>query len=320
MQTELIERLESEGYRARVTSSRRVEEIHAIMEARLKDGSLKQKVFDEYKHVLTPSPPKDLPGHKSLIVLATPQPQIRFTFTLDGKRFAAIVPPTYLHGWTIERKIKDIVNDILRPGGYSAVTAFLARKLLAVCSGLAEYGRNNITYIPGLGSFHRISAFYSDMPCEEDAWREPAMLPRCEKCTACAVECPSGAIDTERFLIRAEKCITFHNEQPNNVPFPAWLDPSWHNCLVGCLICQRACPEDRDVIDWVEDGGEFTEEETRFILEFEPEGVDLWTPEGPKPPDGLPAPLAKKLEESDLLGLLEIMPRNLAALHEATVK
>lgn len=320
MQAELIERLEAEGYRARVVSSRRVGEITANIQARLKDGSLKEKVFDEYKHVLTPLPPEDLPGHKSIIVVAAPQPQVRFTFTVDGKPFPAIVPPTYLHGREAERKIKELVNDALRPRGYSAVTAFLARKLLAVCSGLAEYGRNNITYVAGLGSFYRISAFYSDMPCEEEAWREPAMLPRCETCTACAGKCPAAAIDSERFLIRAEKCVTFHNEQPNKVPFPDWLDPSWHNCLVGCMICQRACPEDREVIDWTEDGVEFTEEETRFILDFEPEGAQLWTPEGPKAPEGLPASLAKKLEESDLLGILEILPRNLAALYEATAK
>ena len=320
MQAELIERLESEGYRARVVSSRRVEELKATMEARLKDGTLKQKVFDEYKHVLTPSPPKDLPDHKSLIVIAVPQPQIRFTFTLNGERIPAIVPPTYLHGWTLEGKVKGIVNDALRPGGYSAVTAFLARKLLAVQSGLAEYGKNNITYVAGLGSFHRISAYYSDMPCEDETWREPAMMPSCEACAICVGNCPAGAIDPERFLIRAEKCVTFHNEQPNNVPFPEWLDPSWHNCLVGCLVCQRVCPEDREVIDWTDDGAEFTEEETRFLLDFEPEGKELWTPEGPQTPEGLPASLAAKLEESDLVGLLEVIPRNLKALLEATGK
>jgi len=32
---------------------------------------------------------------------------------------------------------------------------------LAVRGGLATYGRNNVTYVPGMGSFHRLSAFYS---------------------------------------------------------------------------------------------------------------------------------------------------------------
>ncbi len=318
MQAELIEKLEGEGYRARVVASRHVDELRKNIDARLRDGSLKQEVYKVYERVLAPSPPEDLPAHKSVVVIAVPQPQIRFTFTLDGKRFPAIVPPTYLHGWTTEERVRTIVNDALRPGGYRAVTAFLPRKLMAVRSGLAEYGKNNITYVPGLGSFHRISAFYSDMPCAEETWREPVMMERCETCSLCAGKCPADAIDRERFQIRAERCITFHNEQPNDVAFPEWLDPSWHNCLVGCLICQRVCPEDRAVIDWTEDGVEFTEEETHALLDFKPAGSDLWTPEGPSAPEGLPVSLTAKLEESDLVGLLEIIPRNLEALYEAT--
>jgi epoxyqueuosine reductase len=317
VQTELVERLESEGYRARVTSSRRMDELKANIDARLKEGSLKREVYEMYKQPLTASPPAGMPAHRSIIVVAVPQPQVRFTFAVNGRRLAAIVPPTYLHNSAIDAGVRTALDDILRPGGYRAVTASLPRKLLAVRSGLAEYGRNNITYVDGLGSFHRICAFYSDMPCEDETWREPVMMARCEKCAACAVKCPAGAIDPERFLIRAERCITFHNEHPNHVPFPEWLRPSWHHCLVGCMICQRVCPEDCEVAGWIVDGTEFTEEETRFLMEFEPPGNELWTSEAPRIPEGFPASLARKLEESDLLGLLEVMPRNLKALYEA---
>ena len=319
MQSQLIERLRADGCRARVVSSRHIDEIKAGVQAHLRDGALKPEVFDDYGDIFNPSPPADMPDPESLIVVAIPQAQTRFTFNLNGTRFHAVVPPTYLYAPAIERRIKGAIRDILGPGGYRAVNAVLPRKLLAVCSGLASYGRNNITYADGLGSFYRICAYYSDMPCEHDTWREPAMMPRCETCTICADKCPVGAIDPGRFLIRAEKCITYHNERDNNIPFPEWLDPSRHNCLVGCLICQRACPEDRDVIEWTEDGVEFTEDETRFLLDFDPEGMEIWTKQGPKVPEGIPAPLAGKLEESDLLRILEIVPRNLAALYGATV-
>ena len=317
MQADLIEKLESEGYRARVVSSAHVDELWENIQGRLKEGSLKQEVFEMYKQVMVPSPPKDLPNHRSVIVMAVPQPQIRFVFTLEGRRFPAIVPPTYLHGRAVDKRTKDSLDDFLGTRGYRAVTAFLPRKLLAVRSGLAEYGRNNITYVAGLGSFHRIGAFYSDMPCEEETWREPVMMSRCETCTACATGCPMGAIDEDSFPIRAEKCLTFHNEQPHAVAFPGYIDPTWHNCLVGCLICQRACPEDRDVIDWTEDSVSFTEEETRFLLALvPPDSGELWTPEGPRVPDNIPGPLVAKLEEADLIGLLEVIPRNLRALVE----
>lgn len=320
MQAELIEKLQADGYRARVVSILHIGEIKANVRARLSEGSLKPEVFEDYGDIFNPSPPEDLAHPRSLIVVAIPQAQTRFTFNLNGTRFTAVVPPTYLHAPAIERRIKETVNDFLGRGGCSAVGAMLPKKLLAVCSGLARYGKNNITYVDGLGSFYRICAYYSDMPCEHDTWREPVMMPRCETCTMCADSCPAGAIDPGRFLIRAEKCITYHNEQDNKISFPEWLDPSWHNCLVGCLICQRLCPEDSEIRDWTEDGIEFTEDETRFLMSFDPDGVEIWTKEGPKVPEGVPAPLAGKLEESDLLGLLEIIPRNLAALHKATAE
>ena len=67
-------------------------------------------------------------------------------------------------------------------------------KLLAVRSGLAQYGKNNITFIQGLGSFYRLVAFISDLPCAEDNWGEFKSLDDCRNCDACTKACPSGAI------------------------------------------------------------------------------------------------------------------------------
>ena len=127
------------------------------------------------------------------------------------------------------------------------------------------------------------------------------MLESCQNCSACLRHCPVGAITAERFLLHAERCITFHNEKPVDVPFPAWMDPAWHNCLVGCLHCQRVCPENREVWPWVEEGAEFSQEETALLLE----GL---------PFDQLPAATAEKLERLDLDAFVDILPRNLNAL------
>jgi len=54
---------------------------------------------------------------------------------------------------------------------------------------------------------------------------------RCQTCQACLRACPTGAIAVERFLVRAERCVTFRNEKPGSVPFPAWVNPTWQNCL-----------------------------------------------------------------------------------------
>lgn len=53
---------------------------------------------------------------------------------------------------------------------------------------------------------------------------------------ACLIECPTGAIGKDRFLLHAERRLVFHNERPAGVPFPDWIDPAWHNALFGCTI------------------------------------------------------------------------------------
>ena len=126
------------------------------------------------------------------------------------------------------------------------------------------------------------------------------MLERCERCQVCQQSCPSGAISVDRFLLRAERCLTLWNEKPGQIAFPDWLEDSWHNCLVGCLLCQRSCPENRKMQDWYEEGAEFSDQETEMIL------AGAASTE-------LPSTLKEKLERWDLFELLDILPRNLQA-------
>jgi len=51
---------------------------------------------------------------------------------------------------------------------------------------------------------------------------------------------------------------------------------------------------------WIEEGGEFSSQETALLLA------------GPAI-DRLPAETVKKLEQNDLVGLLDVLPRNLRA-------
>ena len=112
-------------------------------------------------------------------------------------------------------------------------------KQLAVRSGLAAYGRNNITYIDGFGSFHQLQAFYTDQPLEVH-WGKLQMYRLCKGCRICLDDCPTGAIRSSDFVIDPARCITLFNEYPD--PLPAWIPASAHNALVGCLRCQLTCP------------------------------------------------------------------------------
>jgi len=237
----------------------------------------------------------------SLIIVAVPEPRMCVTFTWNGKPVPVTVPPTFYPEQQINRQVEDLLAGILRPAGFRVVQAVLPKKLLAVHSGLGTYGRNNLCYVPGMGSFHRLVALCSDLPCPEDDWQEPKVMARCEKCVACLRHCPTGAITSERFLVRAERCLTFHNEKLSDVAFPVWNDPSWHNCLVGCFHCQTICPENRDFLDRVAEGPEFSSEETALLLE---EALH----------DRLPPAILNKLEQFDMMEMLEFLPRNLSVL------
>jgi epoxyqueuosine reductase len=221
------------------------------------------------------------------------------TFERQGRRRSYTVPPTY--DYSVNQYALELLTRTLEPDGYRVAPGTVPLKLLAVRTGLAAYGRNNITYVPGMGSYHRLMAFFSDLPAGEDIWLEPASVERCTTCTACIQACPTKAIAGDRFLLHAERCISFLNEHEGG--FPDWVDPSWHNCVVGCMLCQSICPENRRLTQAVETGPTFAEEETALLLR----GASF---------DRLPTELAQKLESLSLVEYLNVLPRNLKALFD----
>jgi epoxyqueuosine reductase len=242
--------------------------------------------------------PDTLPNAQSIIVVAAPSPQTRVIFTQDGNTVALTVPPTYVGYNRLPQKIEAILTQWLAPQGYHTVRAKLPLKTLAVHSGLCEYGRNNIAYTSGMGSFIQLVAYFSDLPSPGDAWREPVMLERCQKCKSCANNCPTGAIPSDRFLLHAERCLVYFNERPAEYPFPDWVPGSAHNSLIGCMTCQQVCPENKVFVDKFADEVRFSTKETSLLLN----GIayDRLTPE-----------TMKKLERIDMLGDLQLIPRNL---------
>jgi epoxyqueuosine reductase len=233
-----------------------------------------------------------------MIVVAVPRPQTRAIFTWNRQRRPLILPPTYTAYKGITEQIENLLAKILDEKGYRSTGTALPLKLLAVRSGLGQYGRNNLCYVSGMGSFLQLVAVYSDMPCQEDSWQEATMLQSCEKCELCRRACPTGAISSDRFLLLAERCITYHNEKKGDIPFPKWMDASWHNCLEGCMRCQLACPLNKHFIGWIGEEEEFSEEETALLLD----GASR---------DRLPEETIKKLLHLDILDDFGILPRNL---------
>jgi epoxyqueuosine reductase len=290
-------KLEEKGYRGIVLPIEHVAQLKYAIEECLSQGKIDAGLYEKYLTYFEFDVNTRLPRACSIIITAAPQPQRKITFHFNEQTYAVIIPPTYYND--TDNEISNTLQNILNSNDYQLYPAALPLKLLAVYSGMAKYGKNNIAYVEGLGSFVRLKAFLSDMPTGRSDGLEPQVMKECDSCKACLNECPTKAIVPDRFLIHAERCITFFNE--GSEEFPEWINPAWHNSLVGCMKCQLVCPVNKRFIKWVEDGEDFDEVETELILN----GVPL---------DRIPPETAHKLNRGYMLEYLDVLPRNLRAL------
>jgi epoxyqueuosine reductase len=175
----------------------------------------------------------------------------------------------------------------------------LPLKRLGVQGGLSEYGRNNITYVPGMGSNFSLTAFFSDMPCEQDAWRSMVSAKACARCDICIENCPTGAIRKDRFLIDNQICLSAINEMPGD--FPDWLPATAHHTCYDCLRCQESCPMNKGQLDKMEQNIVFSEEDTGMLLEG-------------KPLESFPEEARQKIRMLGMDAWYAAMPRNMKAL------
>jgi epoxyqueuosine reductase len=260
----LIEHLNKSGYQARVVSISHVAEIERMLMGFKESGAITADFYPQLTRYFNFDYKASIPEAKSIIVVASRQPPTRVHFGAQS----VLIPPTYIYRdiWKIQL---NSVTEFLEPQGYKVKRARLPFKTLAVRSGLGKYGRNNVCYIEGIGSFHRLAAFYSDMPCEDENWSESTSMKVCQTCRACAKACPTGCIPENRFLIHAERCLTHFNESAEALP--EWIKPEWHNSMLGCMECQKACPVNKPFLGSTLEAPEsFDDAETQQILKGEP--------------------------------------------------
>jgi epoxyqueuosine reductase len=265
---ELLNKIKEQGWKAGIVPIAHLEELKQAICDRYESGLLGPVFYRDRLNIFSFEPPEHLPDAQSIIIVALPVPQTRITFRWQGLRLGVILPPTYAGYSATTARVQAALACWLRAAGYAAAGARLPLKTLAARSGLAEYGRNNLCYVRGMGSFLQLAASFSDLPCPADPWREPVSLERCKSCSTCLRNCPTGAISWDRFLLRAEDCLTYHNE--SSTEFPDWIQPSWHHCLIGCMRCQSKCPENQAVWEWFDDRIEFSEQETAGFIEGVP--------------------------------------------------
>jgi len=169
---------------------------------------------------------------RSVIVLSRPCPGYHATFTLAEGPLRVPVPPIYGPYALLARDLRQTLQGGALAGSQ---LARLGAPIKSVASrfGLVTYGRNNITYSPGAGSYQQLIGLVCDLELPASGARlrtvgAPQMAPECEGCEACRKACPTGAI--------------------------------------GCLLCQAACPMNRGRLSYADLEPAFTVEETAWLL------------------------------------------------------
>jgi len=208
----------------------------------------------------------------AVVVVAVPRTAWRVSFDLGEARFVAIIPPTYVRYRALFEEVR---QDLAANGLPGAKVEHLVGPLKAVAArlGLVRYGRNNVTYAPGVGSYMQLCGYVTDAQLPTDERELPqarAFLPECDDCRVCRSACPTGAIADDRLLLHAHRCLTYANENPG--VWPGWVPARAHNCLLGCLRCQRACPANPK-LKVADSGVLFSAAETRALLE-NPDALD----------------------------------------------
>lgn len=237
---------------------------------------------------------------KSIIIMALYHPMstdVEFKYEGKAYRAKAAVGPDIDNG-------KKYLYEALSECGYHAFEVYkLPMKRLAVQSGLAVYGKNNITYVEGLGSNVIYLAFYSDAPCEEDVWTKLAVAECCQECNICVQLCPTGAISENKFLLDNQRCLSYFNEMGGK--FPDWLPKDIHHTIYDCLRCQEHCPMNSCLTEDTVDPILITEEETKLLLQG-------------KGSEDFPKEFLDRVAKIDLFSWKDGLARNIRAVIEAT--
>lgn len=252
-----------------------------------------QKWIVNERYVLNPEPDFE---PQSIIIAAVGFNLCNAVFHYEGKTVTSVVDLA-----ATEDKVKDFLSQ---GNNYNFFFDYwLPQKRLAVRSGLAEYGRNNICFVEGMGSLITLFVFISDMPYDREyTWREVKNMDICNTCNRCLNNCPTGAILEDRFLIDNEKCLTSVNEYGTE-PFPDMVPRSAHHRIVCCSRCQDICPGNKGRFDNVTESVDFSEEETRLLLS----GTKY---------ENLPKELSEKIDTYCIKWFYESLPRNLKALFD----
>ncbi|MBN2206692.1 MAG: 4Fe-4S dicluster domain-containing protein [Candidatus Aminicenantes bacterium] len=270
---------EARGLRAAVLDVDALAAVQNRLETLRGAGAFNPRFFESYLSGFRYLRDSAVSDPRGLILVAAPRPAHVVVFRLPDRELEAVLPPTYVKYRPFSEELLDALRaDIgLATSDVDLLSAPL--KTLSAAAGLIRFGRNNIGYAPGWGSYFQLVGFVTRFPLAPETAPlgiEDRGLDACEGCDRCLRACPTGAITEARFLLRAETCLTLASETYDLGPRP--LRPAPHNCLMGCLVCQEVCPVNKGLLKRERTGLVFPASETEALLhDREEKEESLWT-------------------------------------------
>ena len=205
----------------------------------------------------------------SVIIVAYATPLVSMEFMINGESKLFYISPGYNSQHNKEKIIFDYLSPILLKNGHNlSMAKKLPCKPVAVHTGLGVYGRNNIVYVDNMGSFCRFSLYLTDLSSDEAFFDEEANQKNkesCAECNICLNECPTTALNNNQYNLDISRCLCWMTLM--DVGSPEWVNPEWHNALLGCMSCQRKCPQNADFVKNIVNIGKYDETQTKALLE-----------------------------------------------------
>ncbi|MBQ3300884.1 MAG: epoxyqueuosine reductase [Eggerthellaceae bacterium] len=122
---------------------------------------------------------------------------------------------------------------------------WLPDRAIAVRSGVATYGKNNLIYADEYGSFIIATSVLVDVELAYDSPKEN-VRPCPDSCTRCIDACPTGAI-TGPGDLNPDRCILRNQFSPDALIFEDVFDLIGTR-IHGCDACQVACPRNHHAL------------------------------------------------------------------------
>jgi len=136
----------------------------------------------------------------------------------------------------LERRVRGALGGVMEIRAYVDAGPLLEREL-AARAGLGWVGKNTLLIHPRHGSWFVLGELVMSAELEPDA----PLGDHCGTCTRCIDACPTRAITP--YSVDARACLSYLTlEHRAEIPAPLREPMRQAGYLIGCDICQDACP------------------------------------------------------------------------------